>query len=547
MTPPAELNTRTLLVLAFAALVIWFANLDYRKLIKPDEGRYAEISREMTASRDWVTPRLNGIKYFEKPPLHYWAGAAAFTLFGQHEWTARLWSALSGALGVLLAWYGGQRLFGAPAGAYAAVVLGSSLMYVVVGHLNTLDMGLTLFLFAALCAFLLAQRDQATARENTVWMHAAWAAMAGAVLCKGLVGIAIPGGTLVLYTLFQRDWRLWGRLHLISGSLLFLAITAPWFVLVSMRNPEFAWFFFIHEHLLRYTTTIHHRVESWYYFLPLLIAGGLPWTFVMADAAWRGWKPQPGDKFQVRRFLLIWCALVFLFFSASGSKLPSYILPLLPAAALLTGWRLTTIKGPTLAWHLAPFTLLGAGALLALPFINRSGDTPVGLIQEFKPWIAAAALLIVAGAAYAAWTSRRGNVPRAVLVTGLAGLISIQLIVTGHESLSPSTSAYRMAQQVKPHLEPDTPFYSVATYDQTLDFYLGRTVTLVEFRDEMDYGLRQEPQLAIASVAEWTQIWKRQPYALALIGKELYRQLEASGLPMQVIAQDHKRYFIQTP
>ena len=247
MSAPSVLDTRVLLLLALTALVIWFSNLDSRKLIKPDEGRYAEISREMAASRDWVTPRLNGIKYFEKPPLHYWVTATAFSLFGPHEWTARLWSALSGVLGVILAWYGGQRLFGAAAGVYAAVVLGSSLMYVVVGHLNTLDMGLTLFLFAALCAFLLAQRDQATARENAVWMHTAWAAMAGAVLSKGLVGIVIPGATLVLYTLIQRDWRPWGRLHLISGSLLFLAITAPWFVLVSMRNPEFAWFFFVHE------------------------------------------------------------------------------------------------------------------------------------------------------------------------------------------------------------------------------------------------------------------------------------------------------------
>jgi 4-amino-4-deoxy-L-arabinose transferase-like glycosyltransferase len=237
---------------------------------------------------------------------------------------------------------------------------------------------------------------------------------------------------------------------------------------------------------------------------------------------------------------------VFLFFSASGSKLPPYILPLFPAAALLTGWRLTSIRGTALAWQLAPFTLLGVGALIALPFINSSGDTPVRLIQDFKPWIAAAALVTVAAAAYAAWVSHRGNVPRAVAVTGLAGLFSIQLIVTGHESLSPSTSAYSMAQRVNPYLKPGTPFYSVATYDQTLDFYLGRTVTLVEFRDEMDYGLQQEPQLAIPTVAEWMEIWRRQPYALALIEKDLYEQLKADGFPMQLIANDHRRYFIQT-
>src|SRR4030095_10489316 len=155
---------------------------------------------------------------------------------------------------------------------------------------------------------------------------------------------------------------------------------------------------------------------------------------------------------------------VLLFFSASGSKLPSYILPLFPAAALLTGLQLASASGTRLAWQIIPMSLLGLGGLLALPLIRTSGDTPVELIQAYKPWIAAAALIALVGAAYSAWAARRGDVPRAVLVTGLAGLLATQLIVTGHESLSPSMSAYRMAQQVKRYLKPGIPFYSVGTY-----------------------------------------------------------------------------------
>jgi 4-amino-4-deoxy-L-arabinose transferase-like glycosyltransferase len=500
----------------------------------------------MAVSGDWVTPRLNGIKYFEKPPLQYWATAAAFTLFGQHEWTARLWSALSGVLGIVLAWYVGRRLFGAEAGQYAAVVLGSSLMYVVVGHLNTLDMGLTLFLSAALSAFLLAQRDQATARENGVWMHIAWAAMAAAVLSKGLVGIVIPGTTLVVYSLAQGDWQVWRRLHWTTGLVLFVALTAPWFVAVSIRNPEFPWFFFVHEHFLRYATTLHHRVAPWYYFIALLIGGALPWTLVILDAGWRAWKAEPSAAFQERRFLVIWCAFVLLFFSASGSKMPPYILPLFPAAALLTGWRLTFVRGVTLAGQIAPMILLGAGALIALPLIKTSGDTPVELIQAYKPWIAAAAALTVAATAYVVWISRRDEVRRAVLIIGLTGLLGAQLVVSGHESVSASMSAYRTAQQVKPYLRPGIPFYSVGTYDHTLDFYLGRTVTLVQYRDEMDYGLQQEPQLTIPTVQQWTEIWKQQPYAMAIVDKTIYEQLRAEGFPMQLIANDEGRYYIRT-
>ena len=386
MTPPLELSSRGLTVLTLAALIVWFANLDYRKLIKPDEGRYAELSREMSVSGDWVTPRLNGIKYFEKPPLQYWAGAVAISVFGAREWAVRLWSALTAVLGVALAWFCARRLMGPKAALFAATVLGSSLMYVVVGHVNTLDMGLTFFLFLALCAFLLAQRDQASDRENAIWMHVAWAATAGAVLSKGLIGLVIPGATLVAYTLVQRDWTRWRRLHLVTGLPLLLAIAAPWFVLASLRNPEFAWFFFVHEHLLRYTTQIHQRVEPWYYYIPLLLAGGLPWTLVMADAVWRTWRAEPGALFQPRRFLLVWCVFILVFFSVSGSKLPPYILPVYPALALLCGQHLSSLSGRALAWQLAPVAVLPVVMLIGLPFVHSSGDTPVAGSAAGSAW-----------------------------------------------------------------------------------------------------------------------------------------------------------------
>jgi 4-amino-4-deoxy-L-arabinose transferase-like glycosyltransferase len=534
-------------LLILAAIAIWFGNLDYRKLIKPDEGRYAEISREMAATGDWVTPRLNGIKYFEKPPMQYWAGAAAMRTFGVTEWTARLWPALTGVLGVALAWFAGHVLFGARAGMFAGVVLASSVMYVATGHLNTLDMGLTFFLFLALCAFLLGHRDLATDRANAFWMHVAWAAMAGAVLSKGLVGLVIPGASLFLYSLVSRDLGIWRRLHIVTGLVLFLLICAPWFVIVSLRNPEFPWFFFVHEHFLRYTTTVHRREEPWFYFLPLFAAGALPWLIVMLDAWWRGAVPQPRAAFHERRFLVIWSLFVLAFFSVSGSKLPPYILPMFPALALLTGWRLDTMSGRTLAWQLWPMVVIAVGALGALPFIHGSGDTPVELIARFKLWLYGAAVTALLGTGLGIWLARRKHIGAAVASVGLAALAALQLALTGHEALSPSMSAYHIAQQVKPYLKPGVPFYSVFGYDQSLDFYLGRTVTLVQYRDELDFGLLQEPQLAIDSGAQWMATWRQQPYALAMLDKEFYEKLAAERFPMQLIAHDHKRYVIKTP
>src|SRR5712691_3837058 len=320
----------------------WFCNLGYRHLFKPDEGRYAEIPREMAASGDWLTPRLNGFKYFEKPALQYWATAAAFGAFGQNEWAARLWPGLAGFFGVLLVFWTGNRLFGPPIGLYGALVAASSAMYVLIGHFLSLDMALAFFMSASVFAIALAQRDESGDDERRRWMLLAWAAAALAVLSKGLVGIVLPAGAVVLYVLIERDRERWARLHLLPGGLLFLAITAPWFVAVSLANPEFFRFFFIHEHVERFLTREHDRYEPAWYFVPVLLLGIVPWIVSLFPALWSAWARSPGARFQPRRFLFLWCAVVFAFFSASSSKLGSYILPMFPALALLVGHYLVT-------------------------------------------------------------------------------------------------------------------------------------------------------------------------------------------------------------
>jgi 4-amino-4-deoxy-L-arabinose transferase-like glycosyltransferase len=159
---PSTARAKSLLILALFALV-WFGNLQYRDLFQTDEGRYAEIPREMLVSGDWVTPKLDGFKYFEKPPLQYWTTAATYWVFGLHNWTARLWSALTGFFGVLLTWFVGRRLYDARTGWGAALVLASSLYYGFMGHFNSLDMGLAFFMSANLFCFLLSQRSEARA------------------------------------------------------------------------------------------------------------------------------------------------------------------------------------------------------------------------------------------------------------------------------------------------------------------------------------------------------------------------------------------------
>lgn len=551
MTPFPPPTQRGFVLLLAAVLLIWFGSLDYRHLVKPDEGRYAEIPREMAASGDWLTPRLNDIKYFEKPALQYWATAGAYTLFGEHHWTARLWSALTGFLGIALIYFTGRRLWGADAGLYAAAVLASSLLYVLIGHINTLDMGVTFFMGLSLAGFLLAQRPGANAAENRFWMRVTWAGLAFSVLSKGLIGLVLPGAVLVLYTLIQRDWALWKRLHLVSGLALFLLISAPWFIAVSIANPEFFHFFFVHEHFERFLTKVHHRYQPWWAFAPVLALGILPWITLMIDALARAWNGDPSEPkaFRPQRFLLIWSAFIFLFFSASSSKLPSYILPIFPALALLIGVRLTQIQARRLFWMMMPIAVLAGVAFLLSPFAVTfsSDEVPLELYREYAVWLAVAAFAWLIGSLAGLYLLRRKRTTAGILAFALSGLVFGQLALSGHESLSPASSAWRIAQQIRPYLKPDAPFYSVGMYEQTLPFYIKRTVTLVAHQDEMEFGLTQEPDKWLPTVADFEQAWRKQPYALAIMTPETYRQFKAGGLPMQVIAQDTRRVVVKKP
>lgn len=548
-TPSAERAPRGWWLLLLAALLIWCANLDYRKLALSDEGRYSEIPRYMAQSGDWVTPRLNGIKYFEKPALQYWTTAAAYKVFGESEWTARIWPALTGFAGLLLVYFVGMRLYGAAAGFYAALVLGSSLLYAGMAHILTLDMGLAFFMALAMAGILLGLDPRGSPTFRKRWMHVAAAACALAVLSKGLVGIVLPGAVVVLYMLVKRDFGLLGKLQLISGGLIFFAVSAPWFVAVSMANPEFPHFFFIHEHFQRYTSTVHQRYQPWWYFIPILLLGILPWIVTVFDALVAGVKRERTRDFDATLFLLIWAGFIFVFFSASGSKLPSYILPIFPALALLMGARLAEIRGRTLALQLLPIAALAAAGLWGAQFTERlaSAAIPAELYRAQTPWLYAAATALLAGSVIAISLGWRGKTHAAIIVAAFAGLVTTQLAVTSEDALSPAHSTYHLVKKLPQDITPTTPFYSIGSYEQTLPFYLKRTITLVEYQDEMAFGLQHEPKLWIPTIREFTPIWNTHGYALAVMGPEMYEQLEKSGLLMQLIARDTERVFVRTP
>jgi 4-amino-4-deoxy-L-arabinose transferase-like glycosyltransferase len=547
---------KTLWALLIALAVIWFGPIDYRKLAKPDEARYAEISREMAATGDWVTPRLNDLKYFEKPPLQYWATAAAYNIFGVSEGPARLWTALTGFAGILLTYFAGRVIFGREQGFFAAAVLASSLWYALLGHINTLDMGLAFFLTLSIFGLLLAQREHAKPRQQRNWMLVAWIGMALAVLSKGLIGIVLPGATLMLYSLLNRDMKIWSRLHMGKGLLLFFLISAPWFIAVSLANPEFAQFFFIHEHFDRFTKNDHDRAGPVHYFVPFLVAGIVPWLLALIPALLRGWKIERGYgeyRFHPNRFLLIWAVFNFVFFSISKSKLPAYILPLFPALALLIGQYLHHISAKKMAWCVLPISLMALVLTLATPFVLDylpTDDSPLNVAEmnlRYAYWLMAAFSALFIGTMYGIRLLLRDARIAGVAAVSLSALIAWQLVWMGYETRSPLQSSYDIAQKIRPHLKPDTPIYNLGYYDQPLPFYLQRTVTLVNFQDELALGIKQEPHKWVPTVDEFIGKWLQNETAIAVMPSQMYQSLTKEKLLMQVIADDGRRVIIKKP
>jgi len=520
----------------------WFATIQVRPLLDPDEGRYAQIPREMLASGDFITPRFNDLKYFEKPPLQYWATAVMYAIFGFSEWTSRAWSVglAFACLALVFAWV--QRLYGAESALTAVAALGVSPFFLVIGHLNLLDGAFTFWLSTAVLAFTLAQVAPPGAAAERRWMLAAWALAALAVLSKGIVVGVLAGGALVLYTLIERDLQPWRRLHAAAGLALFALIAVPWFLLVSLRNPSFPGFFFVHEHFARFLTTVHQRVEPWWFFLPLLLAAVLPWLVPVARAVHAAWfdpgllaaaAPGAGTRFKPLRFLLIYAAVILVFFSLSGSKLAPYILPMVPVLAALTG---AYLKDPArLARHAAraaaPLVVLVAAGLLVYSARRNSYVPP-----EAFYWAAAAA----AAALVAVLVSFRAGVrPLAmVLVAVLGATLSWQSLLCEYTVIPPARSARALVRAVQPFVSPDTPLYSVGQYRETVSPYLGRTLQLAGYEGELRFGLDEEPHRRM-SIEQFAERWSAGGSAVAFFDPDVWDTLRRRGLPGRVLAADN--------
>ncbi len=495
---PSTLAKRGTVLLFLAIVAVYFYGLGNLPLVGPDEPRYAQVAREMFLRHDLITPTLGGHTWFEKPALLYWMMIASFKLFGVTEWAARLPAAVSGVLTVAAVFVVGRRVERdkdpdnelQSYAFWSALAAATTIGIVVFSRAASFDIVLTVTTTWALAFYVLYDLDEKLAYCSGVnqklrrWFLVGLYTFIGlSLLAKGLVGIVIPLGVIGLYHLFQK--RLPGRHLLISlvwGLPLALAVAATWYAPVIRRHGwPFIDQFFIQHHFARYVSNKYHHSQPFYYYLLVVPLLALPWTAFLIDGLLqlRSWLrrtetavPDCADDRLNRLtvFALAWFLFPLVFFSFSNSKLPGYILPILPAAALLVGRQLWRLRSDSRRWPLRTTAALYLlFAIVALAYSWRTGTLPTTFAL-----LMAAPLLAAGCFAFLCASKPAASV---VLMAGATVTVLIVAMLCAAPAFAELESSKRLLQLADARGYSQAAIYGMQRRDRTPEFYAaGRVV-----------------------------------------------------------------------
>lgn len=520
-------------------------------LFEPDEGRNAEKAREILLLNDWITPHENFYPVLDKPIFFYWLIALFYQLFGVSEWTARLPSLLSAFGCVFLIYRFSRAYWGRWVALWSALILVTSVEFFILARTVIFDMPLTFCETVALLAFYEAEQSENRRRRAALCL-AMYLALGAGTLIKGLVALVIPGIVFFLFILLRRRWQILRRIYLIPGAGVFLAVVLPWYLQAEARNPGYLNYYLWAEHFGRYTTASFDRSEPWYYFIGVALVGFFPWTLVLPWIIKNLWRRSWDDK---TVYLVLWVSVPLLFFSASHSKLPHYILPIFPALSILAGATLVGLyeqSGSKLRWVMisvwvvqslnALYLLLGAfyPTILAHQIRERFSD------MAFLLWLYATVSLVILGYMASRWIThdrvRQGPIYLAQVV-GLS--VFFMLLTEVMISAAPDRSAKQTAMAVLSHLRSGEQVALFETYMSGLPFYLRaeRPVWLITHESKKrtflgnyyTIGKRHDPVTpwgkAIFNLDDFAKQWKtrRQPFLVILKDKNLNQLAETIG------------------
>ena len=499
-------------VAAMIAALLYLPGLGRPALWEPDEGRYAEIAREMVLSGDYITPRDNFVRYFEKPPLVYWMEAAAIHVFGPSEFAVRLPAAMLTTAEVAVTEVAGEAMFGASAGFMGAVALALSPLVFAFARFATLDPALAFFLTAAVGAFYFASRAQDFASgAGRAWMLGASAMLAMGTLTKGPIALVLGGVIALIWILIEHRGREIRRMPLVGCSLVYLALVLPWFVIAESRNPGFIRFFVVHEHLRRFFSSSEH---GWgpYFFVPVVIGGAWPWLYFVPAGISSIASASPERRQQEKsalRLLVAWFAVIFVLFSIPRSKLGSYMLPAMPPIAVIAGValsRIATMGRERVANIARGFVLINAiAAAIAIVVLWAIRDRIGAMLAADGALIAAT---IALGSIAAGMLLSGGFRPgRAFAAIALAMALTTRLGERARAAAGAFTTYRQLAAQARRYSGCEIGSYR--HYVQSMPFYTGRREILVQYWGELAPFAHTPEERAgfIGSAAKFQELW----------------------------------------
>jgi 4-amino-4-deoxy-L-arabinose transferase-like glycosyltransferase len=575
-------------------VVVWTAiyvsSLFQPALLDDADSVHAEAAREMLLRHDWVTLHINGIRYLEKAPLLYWGMAASFRAFGVSEWSARLPLALS-VLALLLAAYRlGRRVFGAEGGLYAALALGACFGIYIYTRFQIPDVLVALWLTLGFDFFLQGLEESPPSRL-ACWGLAAATALD--VLTKGLIGLVFPGAIILFYLLLTGKLRHLARMRLISSTVVFLAIAAPWHILAALRNPTqgqvrgFLWFYFVNEHLLRY---LNQRVPRDYGTVPLAVFWALlllwlaPWSAFLPQAVravplrLRALRSSLSARDRANLLLLAWALVIMVFFSFS-TRQEYYNLPAVPAIALLVGgWmERESASAPGSRERRAgrisslALFLIGIGGFTAAMVMLRLSETaPPGaeladLLHQrdptsyvlsfghvfdltpqalgvFRGPLVAVALALLLGTGLNWYLRRRGWPARGNLALAAMSVVLLLGVHSAFVTFAPILSSKKLALAIQQHYRPGDTIVIDDEYEQgsTLNFYTGIPVHILhapsanlwygsQFPDAPQVFETRESVVKLWKGPGQVFLWSEGPHPPQLEGLTVYELAHSGG------------------
>ncbi|MGZ8500279.1 MAG: glycosyltransferase family 39 protein [Candidatus Binatia bacterium] len=525
-------------LLLFCVWVL-FTNLGGAALFEPDEGRNAEIAREILLLKDWVTPHYDFIPRLDKPIFFFGLVALSYKFFGISEWAARLPSALAALACLCITYRFAGSLFGRRAGLWSALILLSSIEFFALSRAVIMDMTLTFCITFALWSFCLGQRgvESGAGKSQFLLMYVA---MGMATLLKGPIGFLLPAAVIGVYLLLTKRWSLLRHMQVPLGIALLILTAAPWYLTAESRNPGYLRYFLWEENVHRFTTMQFKRSGPWYYFIGVLAGGFFPWTVLLpATITDLGKRALKGEHL----FLSLWVAIPLLFFSLSSSKLPHYILPIYPPLAIILAAVIakaqtdSTVKKKRILWFpLATFCLVSFAITLTVLWPDFLPDRFQAYIHEHfsrRPsfsgiiglqLIPVLELLIIDEG----WAKQQFLYPATAIGFALLVLCSNPIWI----AVSLDRSSIQLVERVAPLIHADDQLVLYGGYPSSLPFYLNiqRPIWVIAPADSSkilgsDYVARQRPEPAagygkvLYTYQEFAALWKDSKHRLVVFIK----------------------------